>query len=141
MSEKARPVRGVLLTHGSMARGMVDAVRGISGCDDDALLALSNQGKSPEVLRGELEELIGAGPGIVFTDLQTGSCTLVARLVSGRVANVGVVCGANLPMLLDFVFHRDLSLEALMERLVQKGRDAVRALSDEPGRADTPLPG
>jgi mannose/fructose-specific phosphotransferase system component IIA len=120
---------------------MVNAVRGISGCDQDALLPLSNEGKSPDALRDELAELMGQGPGVIFTDLQTGSCALVARLVSGRFDGVGVICGANLPMLLDFVFHRDLPLEQLLDRLVRKGQEAVRSLLEEPGRADPPLSG
>lgn len=136
-----RFTRGVLLAHGDMARGMVDAVRKISDCESDALLPLSNLGKSPEALQTELAELLEGGPGIVFTDLQTGSCTLVARLVSGRAEDIGVVCGANLPMLLDFVFHRNLPLEELMDRLVRKGRAAVRALTERPGHADSPVSG
>ena len=39
-----------------------------------------------------------------------------------------VVCGVNLPVLLDFVFHRDLPMEELVPRLVAKGRDGIRSL-------------
>lgn len=135
-----RPTRGVLLAHGDMARGMVDAVRKISGCEPEALLPLSNLGKSPDALQEELTDLLAGGPGIVFTDLQTGSCTLAARLVSSRdEEEIVVVCGANLPMLLDFVFHRDVPLEELMDRLVRKGRTAIRALTEHPDHADSPL--
>ena len=37
----------------------------------------------------------------------------------------GVVSGVNLPVLLDFVFHRDMPLAALVERLVEKGRAGI----------------
>jgi mannose/fructose-specific phosphotransferase system component IIA len=33
----------------------------------------------------------------------------------------------NLPMLLEFVFHRELSLSQLVPRLLAKGKEAVKA--------------
>jgi mannose/fructose-specific phosphotransferase system component IIA len=106
---------------------MVDAVRKISGQDDSLLVPLSNEGRSPERLRAELAELVGEGPAVVFTDLQAGSCALAA-LAAGSRADTVVICGVNLPMLLDFVFQPDLSLDALADRLVSKGREGVRRL-------------
>jgi len=120
-------IRGVLVAHGEMARGMVDAVRKISGAAEDVLVPISNEGRSPESLRAELDALVGAGPAVVFTDLQAGSCALAAMAASAPVGAV-VICGANLPMLLDFVFHREPSLDALSERLVTKGREGIRSL-------------
>jgi len=38
----------------------------------------------------------------------------------------------NLPMLLDFVFHRQLSLDRLVPRLVSKGRAAIQDFQAEP---------
>ena len=134
------PVRGILLAHGSMAQGIADAVARISGVE--ALVAISNEGKSPEVIREELEEALDRGPSIVFTDLQTGSCALVARLACQKRGTTPVICGANLPMLLDFVFHRELPLPELVDRIVGKGRSGVQVLTrpEEP-RADPALSG
>ena len=39
-----------------------------------------------------------------------------------------MVCGVNLPILLDFVFHRDVPLDELVTRLVEKGREGIRPL-------------
>lgn len=120
-------VRGVLLAHGDMARGLVDAVRKISGQGEEALLPLSNEGRTPEGLRRELERVLDESPAIVFTDLHGGSCALAAVAASRRHPTA-VVCGANLPMLLEFVFHRDESVEALSQRLVRKGQEGIRSL-------------
>ena len=43
-----------------------------------------------------------------------------------------MVCGVNLPILLDFVFHRDMPLDELVPRLLEKGRSGIRPL--EPTR-------
>ncbi len=125
-------VRGLLLTHGEMAEGMADAVRRISGMEAEALHALSNEGESPETLAERVDELLGDVPAIVFTDLGTGSCALVARLTCRGRGRRTVVFGVNLPMLLDFVFHRHLPLEELVPRLLEKGREGVQALDPAP---------
>lgn len=127
-------VRGVVLAHGDMARGMVDAVRKISGAGEEALVPLSNEGRTPEALREALDELIGEAPAVVFTDLLAGSCAMAA-LAASRRGDTVVVCGANLPMLLDFVFHRDLPLDELRARLQSKGREGIRSFGGSGGGA------
>lgn len=126
MSE-ADPVRGIVVGHGEMPEGIVDAVRRIAGGAADALVAVSNDGKGPDQLRRDLDEAAGAGPAIVFVDLQTGSCGAAAFNSCRDRPRRLVVCGVNLPMLLDFVFNRSLPLDDLVARLVDKGRDSIRA--------------
>ena len=128
MSEPV-PVRGIVVGHGSMARGLVDAVARIAGEAASGLTALSNEGKGPDQLRSELDAAAGQGPAIVFVDLEAGSCGQAAAYTCrGRGQRV-VMCGVNLPMLLDFVFHRHLPLDELVTRLIERGRSAIRAAS------------
>ncbi len=131
MNEGAR-IRGVLLSHGKMAEGMVDAVQKITGLEEGALVGLSNEGSSPRGLAEQVDQLVGDAPTIVFTDLCTGSCALTAQLTCKEDGRRAVVFGMNLPMLLDFVFHRDLSLDELVCRLLQKGKDSVRSVPAQP---------
>lgn len=129
MSE-ARELRGIVVAHGAMAQGLIDAVRRIAGNAADALMPLSNDGLSPADLQGALAEAAGEDAAIVFVDLLSGSCAMAA-LVSARKSNcIEVVCGVNLPILLDFVFHRDMAMEELVPRLVGKGRDGIKALPE-----------
>ncbi|GMV07212.1 MAG: hypothetical protein AMXMBFR53_34870 [Gemmatimonadota bacterium] len=121
-------VRGIVVGHGGMAQGLVDAVRRIAGGAADALVPLSNEGLSPGDLQAALREHAGDGPSIVFTDLLSGSCALAAMVCVRGSDHQAVICGVNLPVLLDFVFHRDMPLEELVGRLVDKGRDGIRAL-------------
>lgn len=118
-------VRGILLTHGAMADGIVDAVRRITGADESALEPLSNRGVSPDVLAGEIRARLGGTPTVVFTDLQSGSCGLAALRVSRETEGLVVISGVNLPMLLEFVMNRHLPVEELVPRLLEKGRAAI----------------
>ncbi len=140
MSEE-RPIRGVLLAHGIMARGMADAVWKISGVDRDVLHPLSNDGKSPQTLQEELDTLIGDRRAVIFTDLPSGSCALAAQISCRKECDRVVVFGVNLPILLDFVFNRHLPLNELVPRLLEKGRLSLRSAPEIPPHAGRPVSG
>ncbi len=127
-------VRGVLLSHGKLAEGLVDAVRRITDLDEDALVAMSNEGQNPQGLAEQVDLLVGSAPIVVFTDLGTGSCALTAQLTCRDQDRRAMVFGMNLPMLLEFVFHRELSLSELVPRLLTKGREGVKT-ADPPSRS------
>lgn len=129
------PVLGILVTHGAMAQGMVDAVRKITGFGEDVLVAVSNDGRGPDALLKAVQEVAGTGPAIIFTDLPSGSCAMAARFVCRDPGNRSGLFGTNLPMLLDFVFHRDLALDELVERLLKRGRSEIRSLERPANRA------
>ena len=123
MSEE---VRGLILAHSTLAAGLVGAVRQIAGLEDDGALApLTNEGSGPEGLVGAINAAAGTSLVIVFTDLSNGSCAFAARKVSLTRPGTAVLSGVNLAVLLDFVFHRDLPLPELVERLVEKGRGSI----------------
>jgi mannose/fructose-specific phosphotransferase system component IIA len=121
----SEPVRGVVLAHASLAEGLVSSVRAISGLEG-ALAALSNDGCGPESLQARVDAALpGEGPAIVFTDLGSGSCAFTARRIALQRPDTAIVTGVNLPVLLDFVFHREMPLAELVERLVEKGRAGI----------------
>ena len=127
MSEP-RPLRGIVIAHGDMATGLVTAVRHITGIEEDVLVPLSNRERSPEELARLVAEHLDGGPAVLFTDLQSGSCGFAARRLTRERPDVPVVCGVNLPLLVDFVMHRDMEPRALLERLVEKGRGSIVAI-------------
>lgn len=133
----SREVRGVVVAHADLAHALVRAVEAISGVRG-ALVPVSNEGCSPEELRRLVEEAAGSAPAVLFVDLASGSCAFTGRLVARTTPDVAVVTGANLPMLLDFVFHRELELGALVERVREKGRGAVQAHTARPGPRPVP---
>jgi mannose/fructose-specific phosphotransferase system component IIA len=121
----SEPLHGVVVSHADVAAALVTAARAISGVDG-VLEAVSNEGCDPEALAARIDKALGNGPAVVFVDLPGGSClTSALRLSRGR-ASVAVVTGVNLAMLLDFVFHRDLSPAEAAHRAAQAGAQAIR---------------
>ena len=119
-------VRGIVIGHGAMAAGMVDAVRQITGIGEEILVPLSNKGLSPDALiRAVREKLVAGAETILFTDMQGGSCAVAARRLTRELPGTAVICGANLPVMLEFAMHRTEPMDALVARLVERGRTSI----------------
>lgn len=130
-------VRGLIIAHSSLAAGMVAAVRQIAGLEEEILQPLTNEGRGPEGLIAAVQAAVGDAPAILFTDLGSGSCAFAARKVSIERPHTAVICGVNLPVLLDFVFHRNLPLPELVGRLIDKGRSGISgACTEDSAHAD-----
>jgi mannose/fructose-specific phosphotransferase system component IIA len=134
-------VRGLIISHSSLGEGMAAAVRKITGVGEEALGAVSNDGRGPDALVEEIRERAGDAPLVLFTDLGAGSCAFAARKFSMQRAETGVVSGVNLPLLLDFVFHRHLPLAELVDRLINCGREGITGTcTEEAAHADHASP-
>jgi mannose/fructose-specific phosphotransferase system component IIA len=121
-------VRGVVVAHAGLAEALVDAVGRIADPDEGALQAVSNEGLGPDGIAQAILDRAGEGPVIVFSDLSTGSCGFAARKLCGERAAYAMICGVNLPVLLDFVTHRDMPLGDLVARLVERAHRGISCL-------------
>lgn len=124
-------LRGVVFTHGDVARALVDAVARIVG-EADGLVAVTNAGSGREGLLQRLEQVIGDGPAVVFVDLPSGSCLQASLAYLRTHERVAVVAGVNLAMLLDFIMHRDTTPTEAAARAVATGERAMRVLDPDP---------
>lgn len=135
-----RETIGIIVAHGELAHGLVDAVRQIAGEAADALVPLSNRGLSPEAIAAKITEFAQGRRAILFTDLQSGSCAFVARRLCHQGSGLVVVSGVNLPMLLDFVMHRDMAVAELVSRVLDRGRVAIGATQPPNGAGGVAAP-
>jgi mannose/fructose-specific phosphotransferase system component IIA len=118
-------LHGVVVGHGSIAASMVDAVVRITG-DAEGLIPVSNDHCDRGSLELRVAEAVGTNPAVVFVDMAAGSCLLaVLRKLRDR-DDVEVVTGVNLAMLVDFMYHRDLSPEAAARRAADSGTHAIK---------------
>lgn len=117
-------IRGVVVGHGELAQAMVHAAEEITGVRD-RLIPVSNTDCSRQDLEARVRAAVGDAPTIVFVDLPGGSCFFAAMRGLAQLGNARVVAGVNLTMLVDFVFHRDTSLEEAAARAREVGGRAI----------------
>ena len=112
----------VLVCHGDMGSELVKAVEMIVGKLGAARTVSVKQESAPETLRDEIEDAIkkvDKKRGVmVFTDMFGGTPSNIALAFLG--ANVEVVTGVNLSMLIKFANHRDDKALPELARLVQE---------------------
>jgi mannose/fructose-specific phosphotransferase system component IIA len=121
----SEPLRGVIVSHSAVAQALVSAVGVITGVQD-ALTPVSNEGCDNNALAERLRAAVGGRPAVLFVDLPGGSCLTNSIRYAKQHADVAVVTGVNLAMLLDFVFHRDVTAAIAAQRAADAGGKAIR---------------
>ncbi len=125
----------VLVSHGTMANGMLEAAHMIVG-DQDGMMAISLE--EMDDVEGLMEKISVA---VTHVDSDDGVLVLVdvfgaspfnasARLAMTR-DKMEVITGMNLPMLLELAIQRqDKNLDELIKIALEAGSSSIRTLSD-----------
>lgn len=129
MSHPPPPIHGIIVTHGQLGRELLGTAESIIG-PQQQMTVISNHRKSHQALREEMaaavDTLLTCGPVVIFVDLMVGGCGRACRPLSVRDRRVLVVGGVNLPMLIEFLYHRDrVEMAELKDRIASKGREAI----------------
>jgi N-acetylgalactosamine PTS system EIIA component len=121
-------VRALVAGHADFAAGLVSAVDLITG-QGSVLEPVQVAGLCGEDIQNLLRERLRAtGATVIFTDLQAGSCTMAARRLLREVADVALVSGTNLPMLLEFALSREASAHDAARAAVERGKSSMTML-------------
>jgi PTS system mannose-specific IIA component len=123
----------VLVTHGSLARAFVAALEHVVGPQKNVATVCIEADDDMEARRREILEAVRAvnsGSGVVLmTDMFGGTPSNLAISVMNE-ANVEVVAGVNLPMLIKFASLRDgSSLSSLVVAIQEAGRKYINVAS------------
>jgi PTS system N-acetylgalactosamine-specific IIA component len=128
-------VCALIIGHGQFAQGLVSALEQIVG-PVELVRAASSQGKARneiEAMVHEARQAFGGQPLLVFTDLQGGCSSTVCGSLLRAETDVGIIGGANLPMLVKYVQYREqFALPKLYDRLLAAGVEGIKGLK-QPG--------
>ncbi len=129
----------VVVSHGPLAQGLRGAAEMIVGPQERFETVGMDPAADVDRLRGEIESAVAAVGGtedaLVFVDVMGGSPSNASAYLA--VAGTPVVCGVNLPILLEILMARDSSDPGtLAAQAIQIGRESVLNLGERLTGAD-----
>lgn len=124
----------VVVSHGNMAEGMMDAARMIVGEMEGVATVSLKESDAVEDLISRIETAVdevdqGDGTLILVDAFGASPFNASARLAMNR-KNIEVVSGMNLPMLLELAVQREgQDLQAVTQIALETGTTSIRTLS------------
>jgi PTS system mannose-specific IIA component len=133
-------IAGILFTHGDIGRELLRTAETIIGSQEH-VVALSNEGCSATLMEDALTEVLSqeefSGDVVIFVDLVRGSCWVAVERIRQKYANVHLISGVNLSMLLLFFYKRQcLSLTDLLKSLCQGGIAGIQVRGEAAARPE-----
>ena len=127
-------VKGVIIGHGGFATAILKTAEQIVG-KQRLVEVISNKGLSCTLLNNRIEEVIEQSDTretIIFVDLPGGSCTISCYNLLKKEKDLNVLCGLNLPVLIEFFMLREkYSARELVPILIEKGRKNIFKLESK----------
>lgn len=120
----------LVLSHGEMAHGMIHSLNFLYGQAEGLRALCLYPEHSPEDFDAMLAEAVAevdTGDGVlIFTDINGGTPANRALLLAAQRADVEVITGMNLPLLLAAVSSRDFcTLPQLVEELLEESKLSI----------------
>jgi len=127
-------IRGIIVGHGTFAASMLHTAEQIVG-KQELVDVVSNEGMSGTLLSEKIRGTVGSDrkhETIVFVDLPGGSCTISCYSLLKDMDRLDVICGVNLPILLEFFMLREKHpASELVPILIKKGKDNIFKLEQK----------
>ena len=126
----------VIASHGNMAQGILDTSKLFFGEQPQIKALCLQPNDNPEafvdVLKAGIEEVDSGDGVIVFCDMLFGSpCNCMMRILAEDLDNpkLDVICGVNLPMILQILAVRENS-ECTIKELLDAGHQGIADLKE-----------
>ena len=126
-------VKIILISHGNMAKSLLETASEIGSFDVSEIPAFSVSGKGNlENLSRKILETLGENGTLILVDTLGGSSCNTAVQCTQHLRNVKVVCGVNLNMLLTAINNRNkMDLQSLTKKVLEDGRKSLIDISEK----------
>lgn len=122
-----------IVTHGRMCEGLLDSVEMILGSKESIKSVSLKPNDGLEDLHEAIRQMINESNGteiLIFVDLYGATpynaSVLNTRDFSKSNRKIRIICGVNLPMMLEAIIMRDnLDLDKLYEHLLEVGKGSI----------------
>jgi mannose/fructose/sorbose-specific phosphotransferase system IIA component len=116
-----------VITHGLLAKGLVDSIGLIVGEQKNVKHFSLTLEKNIADFKAEIEEEIANSSENVLclTDIVNGSPFNIVSELSLRHSNIYHICGVNLPMLLEAALSADVLSEETVNRIIESGKTSI----------------
>lgn len=111
----------IVVTHGRFAGALIETSAMITGHQEGLYAVELEEGQSPESLKDRIEPLLSE-KALILTDLFGASPFNASIRLLDRAE---VVTGVNLPMLLEVLMNRDITVEEAASLAERSGRDGI----------------
>ena len=120
-------VKIILVTHGEMAKAMLDTAAKICSFDENTVDVFTVSGKvNLHNIESGIKQKIDPAGTLILVDTFGGTSCNVASCMTHGMKNVNVICGINLNMLLAAINNRDkMSADELAQKALEDGKKAV----------------
>ncbi len=137
----------IIATHGVAAKELLGTTEMLIGEQENVAYIDFVPGENAETIMGKYQALV-EGPlsqcdqVLFLVDMWGGSPFNAANRFQEGKANMDVVAGVNIPMLVNTCMARDdvETLEELVEVALEAGSTGIRSLNHQPKEATTPAP-
>lgn len=126
--------QAIIIGHGDFAKAILNTAEQIVG-KQPKVDVISNVGFSQEVIIQKIRGILKQhkkDETIIFVDLPGGSCTISCYNLLKTDKDLNIICGINLPILLEFFMLRDKrTARELIPILIKKGKENIFQLKEK----------
>lgn len=125
----------IVASHGNLAKGLADTLTLFtSGMDNVTYISAYTEGNADldEQIDNALAKVGPDDAALIFTDLKGGSVNQQLSIRTADRANIYIIAGFNLPLVMEAILSTEPITQAFVDRLIVTGQQAIQQIVVQP---------